>query len=323
MKIILSGLFFFSLCLNAQDLTNGLLINYAFDNNFLDSSINHNDGFANGPVFTTDRNSNINSAVYFDGINDYINFPNSNELKPSLPVSFSFWIKYDSNSYQNQVVFNTSFEQDRSAGIWFNSSSSSNGYAVNFGNGNYNFISSTRNTFVANQSISTANWQHVVVVVNSVNNMQIYVDCNNLSGNFSGSATGLVYSNEPGVIGRHDRVLSQPEDYFKGSLDEFKYWNRALTNAEINILCSATLSNDDISSMSNENIYVYPNPAFDELNFSTDINFEQVEIYNSIGQLVLKKSFSSIINISELSEGIYFIKLYNSDDSRQIIFSKK
>src|SRR5690606_41697402 len=78
-----------------------------------DSSINGNDGINFGATFANDRFGNPNSAIYFDGVNDYVNFPNISELKPDLPISFSFWIKYESYNSDDRDVFNTSFEEDR------------------------------------------------------------------------------------------------------------------------------------------------------------------------------------------------------------------
>ncbi|MBK8368946.1 MAG: T9SS type A sorting domain-containing protein [Bacteroidetes bacterium] len=47
---------------------------------------------------------------------------------------------------------------------------------------------------------------------------------------------------------------------------------------------------------------------------SQQVNTETVQIYNSIGTLVKTvdlKQFSTVINVSELSIGIYFIQLKN------------
>jgi hypothetical protein len=58
---------------------------------------------------------------------------------------------------------------------------------------------------------------------------------------------------------------------------------------------------------------IYPNPAKDNLNIklSDGVNFIKGEVYNSIGQLILitnKINFS----IKDLSDSVYFIKIYSS-----------
>src|SRR5690606_40255102 len=93
MKILKIVFFLVSSTVFSQDLTDNLLLYYSFDGDTNDSSINGNDGINFGATFANDRFGNPNSAIYFDGVNDYVNFPNISELKPDLPISFSFWIK--------------------------------------------------------------------------------------------------------------------------------------------------------------------------------------------------------------------------------------
>ena len=233
MKIIY-GLFFL-ICSNllSQDLNDSLLLHYSFNGNVNDTSVNDNHGVNFGANFGDDRLGNPNSAIYFDGLNDYVNFPNISELKPSLPVSFSFWIKYESVSLNDREVFNTSFEEDRNTGVFFNSQGSTGNYAVNYGDGSNSYVSSTRRTFVVNEAIEINNWHHVIVIVNSATNMEIYIDCINNGGAYSGTGGTLQYSGTPGCIGRHDRVLGSPANYFKGAIDDFRYWDRALTDDNI------------------------------------------------------------------------------------------
>ncbi len=113
-----------------SQIENNLLLHYKFDGNTNDESVNGFDGISNNITYTTDRFDNANSAAYFNGVDSFIDMPNTADLKPQLPVSFSFWIKYDSSDYHHQEVFNTSFEEDISSGIYFNSQVSTGNYAV-------------------------------------------------------------------------------------------------------------------------------------------------------------------------------------------------
>jgi len=69
------------------------------------------------------------------------------------------------------------------------------------------------------------------------------------------------------------------------------------------------------------NISLFPNPANDELNIlfnaQTNIDINQVLVYNSIGQLVREeeiiiKNKSAIINTKELQNGVYLLKLLDT-----------
>ena len=71
----------------------------------------------------------------------------------------------------------------------------------------------------------------------------------------------------------------------------------------------------------NQNLFwsMFPNPASETITIKITKNIvrEQIQIYNAIGQLVKEKEASeiTIINISDLQDGIYFIRLKNNPQS--------
>lgn len=292
----------------SQDINDHLLLYYPFNGSASDASGNNYNGTPYAVSYGPDRFGNPNSAAYFNGTNSYVNFPNLTALKSSLPVSFSFWIKYNNNNYQNQVVFNTSFEDNRSSGVWFNSTSSSNSYAANYGDGSSSYTSATRRTYVSDESIIANQWHQVVVIVSGPTDMQIYIDCHEGGGYFSGSGGNLFYSLTPGCIGRHDRDLSLPADYLFGYIDDFRYWNRALTTAEVNQLCT-TLSTEEQLASSNA-ISIVPNPASDRIHIVTNqTDLQSIVIYDVLGNEVLHSDYQADLNISNLSKGVYIVKV--------------
>jgi len=54
---------------------------------------------------------------------------------------------------------------------------------------------------------------------------------------------------------------------------------------------------------------IYPNPTTGVLNIASEVRITSLEVYNQLGQLVLFNAFNSSIDISELSQGMYFIKI--------------
>ena len=287
-----------------------LLMRYTFNGNTNDITGQGYDGIPFGVTYVDDMFGNANSACYFNGLDNYIEFPNVAELKTPLPVSFSFWVKYESMNYQNQVILNTSFENNRSSGVWFNSTSANNHYAVNFGDGGYNYIPDTRRTFVSN-SVITSGWHHVAAVVHSADYMQIFIDKVEIGGDYSGNGGDLLYSITPGCIGRHDRNMSGPADYFFGTLDEFQYWSRALSQTEVNELYDLQLS---VSEMDTVKPYVtlYPNPVHDNLNVETNLEGDKtIIIYNNQGQQVYNGDFLSKLPIGTYSSGLYYVVIKN------------
>ena len=71
---------------------------------------------------------------------------------------------------------------------------------------------------------------------------------------------------------------------------------------------------------------LYPNPTDNLLNFSSDISFDDYEIFNSLGQqIVSKKPITATdfsINVSQFSVGIYFLKIYKDNQSKTEKFIK-
>ncbi len=247
-----------------------LLLHYNFDNNTNDSSGNNYNGSPSGVVFVEDRNGNPNSAVSFDGINDFIDLPNLSELKPNLPVSFSFWIKYESNLVTDRVVFNTSFEEDVNSGIYLTTQSSTGKLAVGYGDGSSSFTSSNRRGYLSNNVIQSNSWHQIHIVIISSNNMKVYLDCVETGGAYSGSGGNLVYSSLPGSLGRHDQNNSAVNSYyFKGVLDDFKYYKGIITPTVNNTifdnlettLCEGTSYN--LPTISSNGIQGVWSPAFD------------------------------------------------------------
>lgn len=66
-----------------------------------------------------------------------------------------------------------------------------------------------------------------------------------------------------------------------------------------------------------KDFYISPNPSSDYANFNKEFNL--VEIYNSIGKLIVSHSNTSQINVSSLSNGMYFINVTDENDTKKTI----
>ena len=83
-----------------------------------------------------------------------------------------------------------------------------------------------------------------------------------------------------------------------------------------------TLGIDDI--IKDSKISIYPNPVKDLFQISTQSQIEMIQIYNTLGLLVktIKDNFKEI-DISELSSGSYFVRLFSNDGSIQKMIIKQ
>lgn len=94
------------------------------------------------------------------------------------------------------------------------------------------------------------------------------------------------------------------------------------------LACQAPLGTSTFDVL--EMVSVYPNPANDILNISLGATSDLPEaysIYNNLGQLIAQKAISSTtdlsINTSDLSSGIYFIRIEKESATKTLKFLKK
>ena len=237
-------LFFLPLIGFSQNITNNLLLHYPMNGNANDFSGNNFHGTVNGATLVPDRFGNANSAYYFDGIDDYIDFPITSILKPTYPLTISFWAKLDVVSAQKSKFIITDYVVDDYFGVWMYVDDL--GYlSIGFGGGNGLTYPGNRITFSATTLVVYSGiWYRFTGIVNSDTDMDLYIDCADVQSMYS-SGTGpttIGYTNyAPGSLGRNDGA-GTPK-YYQGAMDELMYWDRALTQAEILILCERTFNN--------------------------------------------------------------------------------
>lgn len=70
-----------------------------------------------------------------------------------------------------------------------------------------------------------------------------------------------------------------------------------------------------ISDVNKTKIQIFPNPVSDIISISGIEKAESVHIYNMTGQLIRSESFSEKINVSNLTSGVYLLRI-NTKDSQ-------
>ena len=103
---------------SSQNIKDSLIVHYSFNGDAIDHSGNGFNAVNVGAISGEDRHGNADGALYFDGINDYVLLPNIPQLKPNLPVTFSFWVKTEDIDPANNRFFATDFEFDNYSGFW-------------------------------------------------------------------------------------------------------------------------------------------------------------------------------------------------------------
>ncbi|NQX92250.1 MAG: hypothetical protein HRT74_09050, partial [Flavobacteriales bacterium] len=203
---------------SGQDLSEGLILHLPLSGNSQDYSENAFSVLTNDIEYTENQFGSPDGAALFNGTTSLIEFPNDNILKPELPVTFAFWIRWDSEEFLNQVVFNSSYQENINSGIFFMTTSSGSNFAVGFGDGSASYSASTRRSFVSNASMETGQWYHITIIVKGNTDMRIIIDCEDPGGNYSGSGGALDYSATRDNLGRHDYHTGFEGPYFQGAI---------------------------------------------------------------------------------------------------------
>jgi Arylsulfotransferase (ASST)/Secretion system C-terminal sorting domain len=76
-----------------------------------------------------------------------------------------------------------------------------------------------------------------------------------------------------------------------------------------------TLTNIEDFQEGNNVIILFPNPVSDKLTIKTNSQNFQIKLYNQLGQLMLSEANASIIDVSHLSVGIYYVKILSEKDN--------
>lgn len=253
--------------INFGQISNDLILEMNFSNNFIDQSISNLNYSNSGVTFTNDPDGNINQAGYFSG-NNFLSV-NSNLLKNDLPFSMSFWIKREVNSVGG-VVFCSDNEFNNYYGYWV-AIGPSGEIGTHIAGGLGSASSSNRRGFITTSFLQVGVWQHVVVIYRSYNDIDVYFDCIEQPGFYTGSgSTTMVYSNtESRIGGQIGNTGNASGVFYKGDLDELKIWKREITLQEIGIICQGSMGFDisaniihntcDSNNLSGE-ISIFPNP---------------------------------------------------------------
>ncbi len=202
--------------------SDNLFIHLSFDNTYNDLSGNGNIPVAFGTSFTSDRFGCENSACYFDGTSTLV-FPNQARFHPLTSNSVSFWLKTTQNSRFDLIVQRTgSNDPDKdNYTIIYNH----NLYGNEWSFPHYTGL----NTVIRNIPITDFNdggWHHFVYVKDvETEKMSVFYDGNLVVSKHINDYNFSIHGTL--TIGKWVNY------YFIGAFDDFRVYNRALTNDEI------------------------------------------------------------------------------------------
>ncbi len=295
-----------------------LLIGYwPFHGNMNDESALENHGINNDCLLASDNIGNLEEAYEYNGQTSFIEIPSSYE-ELTLPFSISAWI-LKSEFGKHEHIFSSSSQTDAYHGVYL--SVNPEGFVqISYTDGEVLGFTSRR-TKLAKTKIPLNEWICIAVVVYGPNDMIIQYNSITQDGDYSGTGGALSNGNQSAMIGR----AAHNPDYWSGKIDEVKFYNRALSDDELHVICEAELT----SSITNKkqeihSIKIYPNPANRIIHVDEIPTFDTYRILDTQGSIVQEGQIISTnlqVNISNLQDGIYILELTGKFESIKRMFA--
>lgn len=281
--MVISGIIGFSGVAQA-DLDDGLVVYYPFEGNSNDTSGNENNGIESGGV--TYSTGIIGQAAEFDGIDDFVE-PSYGTLN-SESFSLSFWLRTSAGNIDDtSMVFGG--RTGRTSSIIYVATEFENKGDNEFFSQMMGFGGGERPEFDTNINLTDNQW-HQVAITSDTSNYTLYVngnlvasDSQTTSGNLTDQAVIGDYSNQCADLPACS--CFEEDHHFNGMLDEFRIYNRALSESEIQELYNDSETNcpasDPASIGLNLDIHI-PSAEYQSLNgtsnFWVDLEFKGTDV---------------------------------------------
>ncbi len=212
----------FSEAVYAGSVTNGMVAYWQFNGSAVDQSGTSNDGTLMGDATYVSTTPSLDQSLYLDGDEDYIRVSDSDSLDFTTAFSATMWINPDSVSSTWQVLFSK----------WLWDGGSERNYCMRLTSDDiYVQINETWTTIPA--SIVAGQWQQLAFTYdNSVLKIYyngVYLDQWAASGPMEATQTHFLIGATPYTT--YDSVAGGR--YFNGYMDEFKLFNRTLSDTEV------------------------------------------------------------------------------------------
>lgn len=308
--------------------TNGMIGYWSFTGNANDSSPNANNGIVTGATLITDRFGNLNSAYSFNGLNNYIDFPqgSSSTLNVIGDISYCYWIK----TTQITLGLITAFGEETAANPGGYLSGLADGPNAEPGKLSFEIGGTwAKSTIMLNDNA----WHQVIITLNS-QTLRLYVD-----GLLNVERPNVIPTTSWNGIRRMGSANYNSIGFYNGFIDDFGLWNRALTQEEITGLyyaenaCQSLVINTGILGFNpvayTNTVTIYPNPAHDQITIDcgnlANVSGWYIKIVNTLGQEVFNGAMNTpqyVVPLNSWSgQGIYFVKIY--DSSNNLLNTKK
>lgn len=279
---------------------------YPFTGNANDISGNNHNGVVNGAVLSVDRNGNPASAYSFNGSNQSISIAYHSDFNiiPSGQFTISLWV--------NPASFNSSA---RALFIKCNNGltpmNSQWDYGIYLFNNNEIMIGH-HNTHVcfSTTQLQVGQW-YCVTATYSNGSWKLYI--NGLLESQSLNSGLYITQSTSGIgIGKKGESIF---DHFDGKLDDVKFYNVALTAAQVSSLCALPTSNIPVSNfIASDTVFCF-NQSGNCVNFMNQSTGASSRQWLFPGATPSSDTSLNPINICYHSPGTYTVTLISANSA--------
>lgn len=281
--------------------TKDLVAYYPFNGNANDESGNNHNGTVFEASLTADKDGNINSAYYFDGIDDYIDL---GDWENGGEMSFTFWARWDATNNWSRIIEIGNGQRNDDIMISNYFTYSEIVFYINKG--------TTENYYLFNaNAIEIGAWDFYSATVDNVGLMKIYKNGVLISENLGHTPNKLIRTEQ--FLGKS---LYPGDDYFNGAIDEMRIYGAALSASEVlNLYNNNTLDIAETPINKDYNFKIFKNSI--HINENQELsNIKSIYAYNLLAQVVFETNdIKHEMPLEFLGKGIYILKVAYTNGS--------
>ncbi len=323
LALFIFNFFILDLATSQINLEVGLVAFYPFVGNALDESVNDNHASEiQGAVLGEGCDGEDPSAYYLNGVDSYIEFPNSDLINFEISDAFaiSMWLnipeeQLDLNGTVNDIIVKWSNNGDVPYPYilrYHNSGHEKHG-RISFARYDSNLPGCGGSSIIFSAvTLNDNTWHNVIVQRNPDGIFDLYVDGIS-NGSFLDNSICSVQNNSNLLLG--SRLTNPPFRVFKGGVDNLRIYNRLLSDEEIEFINNKSL-NPITENENNQKPKVYPNPVkngFIAISNIAEEEIIQIDLNDLSGKLIKRFPSISPIELPEISAGMYILTIQLSN----------
>lgn len=198
--------------------------------NAQDSSPYEHNGTVNGAVWTTGK---INNALFFDGINDYVNCGDIQQIDSATELTITAWVKVEDLTRDNDIIAKDVHNVNSQLLLWRDETGSLTGnkdtFSILVSDG-----SNDARIEGAEDASSDTEWHHIAIsfIADNPQGLRLFIDGSE-DPNSPVSTEGIISlesNSNPLLIGK---PVSTANKEFSGKIDEVKIYKCALSADDI------------------------------------------------------------------------------------------